>query len=185
MAQMIDPTFSSQPSLAPRDHSWTTHHIQSYRRSARLLGYSCWTAGASTMTLESVVSDLRALERNENSGKCVVRNSTIRSSNGWINCHRGSSISSYSSVTPYLSPPLQERLNVYTGIPIAYPRMVFLENALSSKLNPLASLARSGSFSGLKGFVNKFNGDPELLDDLVLICFPTPLKFLANCCFKE
>lgn len=37
---------------------------------------------------------------------------------------------------------------------------------LSSKLNPLVSLGRSGSL-GLKGFVNKFNADAELLDDLV------------------
>jgi hypothetical protein len=49
--------------------------------------------------------------------------------------------------------------------------MVFLENALSSKLNPFITLARSGSIRGLKGFVNKFNGDAELLDDLVFICF--------------
>ena len=63
-------------------------------------------------------------------------------------------------------------MNIYTGIPIAYPRMVFLENALSSKFNPLVTLGRSGSFGPLKGFVNRFNGDAELLDDLVLICSP-------------
>lgn len=51
------------------------------------------------------------------------------------------------------------------GIPIAYPRMVFMENALDSKLNPLAAIGRSGRALG--GFVNKFNSDPELLDDLV------------------
>ena len=44
--------------------------------------------------------------------------------------------------------------------------MVFLENALDSKLNPLVALGRSGSL-GLSGFVNKFNADAELLDDLV------------------
>jgi len=43
--------------------------------------------------------------------------------------------------------------------------MVFLESFLSSKLNPLVTLGRSGSL-GLKGFVNKFNADAELLDDL-------------------
>ncbi|KAI0050058.1 hypothetical protein FA95DRAFT_1677081 [Auriscalpium vulgare] len=58
-----------------------------------------------------------------------------------------------------------EHLVVQLGIPIAYPRMVFLENMLSSKFNPLLSLGRSGSL-GLKGFVNKFNADAELLDDL-------------------
>jgi len=46
--------------------------------------------------------------------------------------------------------------NVNIGIPIAYPRLTFLESALSTRLNPL----------GLK---NHFNGDAELLDDLVLI----------------
>jgi len=64
---------------------------------------------------------------------------------------------------------------VNTGIPVAYPRMTFLETALSSKLNPLVALARAGTF-GLQGFVNHFNGDPELLDDLVLIPFPLPLR---------
>ena len=54
----------------------------------------------------------------------------------------------------------------HVGIPIAYPRMVFLENALDSKLNPLVALGRNGSL-GLSGFVNKFNADAELLDDLV------------------
>jgi hypothetical protein len=73
----------------------------------------------------------------------------------------------------------------YTGIPIAYPRMVFLENALSSKLNPFLTLARTGSFRGLKGFVNKFNGDAELLDDLVSLLFLPSLAFRANYCFKE
>ena len=44
--------------------------------------------------------------------------------------------------------------------------MVFLETALESKLNPLVALGKSGSL-GLSGFVNKFNADAELLDDLV------------------
>ena len=73
---------------------------------------------------------------------------------------------------PHLRQSLRLRLNVYIGIPIAYPRMVFLENALSSKFNPLVTLGRSGSFGTLKGFVNRFNGDAELLDDLVLIRSP-------------
>lgn len=46
--------------------------------------------------------------------------------------------------------------------------MVFLESALDSKLNPLVALGRNGSL-GLSGFVNKFNADAELLDDLVRI----------------
>lgn len=44
--------------------------------------------------------------------------------------------------------------------------MVFLETALDSKLNPLVILGRNGQL-GLSGFVNKFNADAELLDDLV------------------
>ncbi|KAI0253869.1 hypothetical protein BJV78DRAFT_1189908 [Lactifluus subvellereus] len=58
-----------------------------------------------------------------------------------------------------------QHLIIQLGIPIAYPRMVFLESILASKLNPLVTLGRSGSL-GLKGFVNKFNADAELLDDL-------------------
>jgi hypothetical protein len=73
--------------------------------------------------------------------------------------------------------PLPAGLNIDTGIPIAYPRMVFLESFLSSKLNPLVTLGRSGSL-GLKGFVNKFNADAELLDDLVFTSFPSLLAEL-------
>ncbi|KAF8652731.1 hypothetical protein AX16_004230 [Volvariella volvacea WC 439] len=61
--------------------------------------------------------------------------------------------------------PQVQHLIVQLGIPIAYPRMVFLETALESKFNPLVALGRSGSL-GLSGFVNKFNADAELLDDL-------------------
>ncbi|KAI0781344.1 hypothetical protein BD413DRAFT_27799 [Trametes elegans] len=62
-------------------------------------------------------------------------------------------------------PRTVEHLVVQLGIPIAYPRMVFLESALDSKFNPLVALGRNGSL-GLGGFVNKFNADAELLDDL-------------------
>ncbi|TFY74486.1 hypothetical protein EWM64_g9525 [Hericium alpestre] len=62
-------------------------------------------------------------------------------------------------------PPHVEHLIVQLGIPIAYPRMVFLETMLGSKFNPLTAIGRAGSL-GLKGFVNKFNADAELLDDL-------------------
>jgi hypothetical protein len=63
--------------------------------------------------------------------------------------------------------------------------MVFLESALSSKFNPLVTLGRSGSW-GLKGFVNKFNADAELLDDLVFTSEGLrSLTFQANCCFKN
>ncbi|KAK2460600.1 hypothetical protein APHAL10511_007070 [Amanita phalloides] len=61
-----------------------------------------------------------------------------------------------------------EHLIVQLGIPIAYPRMVFLEAALGSKFNPLVVLGKSGQLGtiGLSGFANKYNGDAELLDDL-------------------
>jgi len=62
-------------------------------------------------------------------------------------------------------PPSVEHLCVQIGIPIAYPRLVFLEAALESKYNPLVALGRSGSL-GLSSFVNKFNAEAELLDDL-------------------
>lgn len=56
--------------------------------------------------------------------------------------------------------------------------MVFLETALDSKFNPLLHLGRKGTF-GLSGFVNKFNAEAELLDDLVshvgLVCWRTCL----------
>lgn len=66
-----------------------------------------------------------------------------------------------------------EHLVVQIGIPIAYPRMVFLETALESKFNPLVALGRTGTM-GLSGFVNKFNAEAELLDDLVSL-----LRFCA------
>jgi len=77
--------------------------------------------------------------------------------------------------SPYRLLLFQVGLNVNTGIPIAYPRMTFLETALSSKLNPLVALGRSGAF-GLRGFVNHFNGDADLLDDLVPISFRLPFR---------
>ena len=78
-------------------------------------------------------------------------------------------------------PPLRFRVNVVAnaelaGIPIAYPRMVFMETVLESKLNPLVALGRAGSM-GLGGFVNKFNADAELLDDLVR----EPLTITFSC----
>lgn len=63
-------------------------------------------------------------------------------------------------------PASVEHLCVQIGIPIAYPRLVFLETALESKFNPLVALGKAGSL-GLSSFVNKFNAEAELLDDLV------------------
>lgn len=63
------------------------------------------------------------------------------------------------------------------GIPIAYPRMVALEKALESRFNPVVALAKNGSL-GLSGFVNKFNAEAELLDDLVR--FIQILRFMCS-----
>ncbi|KAE9984200.1 hypothetical protein EG328_003866 [Venturia inaequalis] len=55
-------------------------------------------------------------------------------------------------------------LIVVLGIPIAYPRLNFLENVLTSRLmDPLKAVGRTGV---LGGFVNKFDGGVEILDDL-------------------
>ncbi|WVQ79519.1 hypothetical protein IAT38_001618 [Cryptococcus sp. DSM 104549] len=58
-----------------------------------------------------------------------------------------------------------EQLVILLGVPIAYPRMSFLEHFLDLKYNPLNILARHNAM-GLGGMVNKFNQASELLDDL-------------------
>lgn len=58
-----------------------------------------------------------------------------------------------------------DHLLVMLGVPIAYPRLVWLEWLFSSKLlAPLKYLSKKGLFA--RGLVNDFNGDVELLDDL-------------------
>ncbi|EEA20129.1 hypothetical protein TMatcc_000103 [Talaromyces marneffei ATCC 18224] len=57
-----------------------------------------------------------------------------------------------------------KHLIVLLGVPIAYPRLVWLENILSSRaMDPVKALTRAGLFSG---FVNKFDGGVEILDDV-------------------
>ncbi|KAI9794165.1 MAG: hypothetical protein M1816_006090 [Peltula sp. TS41687] len=57
-----------------------------------------------------------------------------------------------------------KHLIVLLGVPIAYPRLVWLENVLTSKiLDPVKALGRSGV---LGGFANKLDGGVEILDDL-------------------
>ncbi|KAF1944128.1 hypothetical protein EJ02DRAFT_510485 [Clathrospora elynae] len=57
-----------------------------------------------------------------------------------------------------------KHLIVLLGVPIAYPRLNFLENILTSRLmDPLKALGRAGM---LGNFVNKFDGGVEILDDL-------------------
>ncbi|WWC65575.1 uncharacterized protein I303_108193 [Kwoniella dejecticola CBS 10117] len=58
-----------------------------------------------------------------------------------------------------------EQLVILLGVPIAYPRMSFVEHFLDWKYNPLNILARHNAM-GLGGMVNKFNQASELLDDL-------------------
>lgn len=62
-------------------------------------------------------------------------------------------------------PASVEHLVFLLGVPIAYPRMSFLEHFLDLKWNPLNILARRNAM-GLGGMVNKFNQASELLDDL-------------------
>ncbi|KAK8229659.1 hypothetical protein HDK77DRAFT_362843, partial [Phyllosticta capitalensis] len=57
-----------------------------------------------------------------------------------------------------------KHLIVLLGVPIAYPRLNFLENLLTSRvMDPIKALGRTGM---LGGFVNKFDGGVEILDDL-------------------
>jgi hypothetical protein len=57
-----------------------------------------------------------------------------------------------------------KHLIVLLGIPIAYPRLVWLENLLTSRvMDPVKALGRAGLFGGL---LNKFDGSIEILDDL-------------------
>lgn len=60
-------------------------------------------------------------------------------------------------------PPAVQHLVVLLGVPIAWPRMTAIETVLESKFNPVTLLAKR--FGG-GGFLNKFNKEPELLDDL-------------------
>lgn len=56
-------------------------------------------------------------------------------------------------------------LYVLLGVPIMYPRMVWVEKLMESVLaRPLKFMARHGIISG--GLVNEFDGEIELLDDL-------------------
>ncbi|KAK4241832.1 hypothetical protein C8A03DRAFT_11951 [Achaetomium macrosporum] len=57
-----------------------------------------------------------------------------------------------------------EHLLVLLGVPIAYPRLVWLENILTSRvMDPVKALAKMGMFGGL---LNRFDGGVEVLDDL-------------------
>jgi len=58
-----------------------------------------------------------------------------------------------------------KHLIVLLGIPIAYPRLNFLENILTSRvMDPVKAIV--GKTGLLGGFLNKFDGGIEILDDL-------------------
>jgi hypothetical protein len=73
---------------------------------------------------------------------------------------------------------LQTGLNISTGIPILYPRLGLLETVLSSKFFPAAA------FNKLGFKMNDFNGDAELLDDLVLT-FSSLVSTPSSLIFEE
>jgi hypothetical protein len=55
-------------------------------------------------------------------------------------------------------------LLVLLGVPIAYPRLVWLETLLTSRImDPVKALSRAGAF---KNLLNQFDGGVEILDDL-------------------
>ncbi|KAI0126528.1 hypothetical protein BJ170DRAFT_724029 [Xylariales sp. AK1849] len=57
-----------------------------------------------------------------------------------------------------------KHLLVLLGVPIAYPRLVWLENILTSRLmDPVKALGKAGVFGK---FLNHFDGGVEVLDDL-------------------
>jgi hypothetical protein len=58
-----------------------------------------------------------------------------------------------------------KHLILLLGVPIAYPRLVWLENILTSRaMDPIKALGRTGILKS--GFLNKFDGGVEILDDL-------------------
>lgn len=71
----------------------------------------------------------------------------------------------FNRVTADIKEKKLDHLLVMLGVPIAYPRLVWLELLFSSKfLAPLKWLSKKGIIA--RGLVNEFNGDVELLDDL-------------------
>ncbi|KAK3341130.1 hypothetical protein B0T25DRAFT_465324 [Lasiosphaeria hispida] len=57
-----------------------------------------------------------------------------------------------------------EHLLVLLGVPIAYPRLVWLENILTSRImDPIKALGKTGMFGHV---LNTFDGGVEVLDDL-------------------
>ncbi|WFD17809.1 hypothetical protein MCAP1_000018 [Malassezia caprae] len=59
-------------------------------------------------------------------------------------------------------PESVRHLIIQLGVPIAYPRMVFLEKMLANKFNPFVKVATTAA----PGLTNNFDGSVEILDDL-------------------
>jgi hypothetical protein len=62
-----------------------------------------------------------------------------------------------------------KHLLILTGVPMIYPRLTVFEKATELLSNvPLATIAgKTGALGNLvSGNLNKWNGDPELLDDM-------------------
>ncbi|KIW87680.1 uncharacterized protein Z519_11654 [Cladophialophora bantiana CBS 173.52] len=58
-----------------------------------------------------------------------------------------------------------KHLIILLGVPLAYPRLVWLENVLTSRfMDPVKAMGRAGILKG--SFLNKFDGGVEILDDL-------------------
>ncbi|KAF3938492.1 hypothetical protein ABW19_dt0205465 [Dactylella cylindrospora] len=65
-------------------------------------------------------------------------------------------------------PGQTKHLIILLGVPIAYPRLVWLENILTSSLmDPIKYIASKRNDGTLNGFLNKFDGGVELLDDMM------------------
>jgi hypothetical protein len=62
-----------------------------------------------------------------------------------------------------------KHLLVLTGVPLIYPRLTLFENLMDGASNfNLATIAgKTGALGDMiKGSLNVWNGDPELLDDM-------------------
>lgn len=66
-------------------------------------------------------------------------------------------------------PPTVKHLLVLTGVPLIYPRLTLFENLMdgAAGLNLATIAGKTGALGDvIVGQLNKWNGDPELLDDM-------------------
>ncbi|CDS11630.1 hypothetical protein LRAMOSA03893 [Lichtheimia ramosa] len=66
-------------------------------------------------------------------------------------------------------PPTIKHLLIMTGVPLIYPRLTLFENAMegASTFNLATLVGKTGAIGTVvSGQLNKWNGDPELLDDM-------------------